>query len=550
MQPEQLLPLDAIGTFECRRWRSKLFRRFKVFRSHLENHYRWLATHQSHVEANRWLSETANKMKLGGTGLTIDADQQAVADYAKAKSKACELLIHDAHRRLGAEGMLALVSKEVNRTGIEFPLNDEPAPSKEAKVAALARVCDHSWWKRKLIKWQSRELEAFARELGFVSKKAGAYISNISFARRNDRKRGNRALLEKLQAENELGQTYTLAQLADLSVSNPAIRRTELMVRMRGFENIANECEGQYTGQFYTLTCPSKYHARSKLGTLNPKYNGSTPLEAQEYLNGVWQRTRAAWKRQGIEAFGMRVAEPHHDGTPHWHLLLFFKSEQVQSATSILQRYALEEDGNEPGAQEHRLKVVDIDPNRGSATGYIAKYISKNIDGYGIDADNYGLDAKDSSQRIEAWASTWGIRQFQQIGGASVTVWRELRRLDAETIDAALLAKLMQAADAGEWDMFNELMGGAICPRTERPVRPMYLTKVEENRYGELIKKLSGLLYISSKVITRVHTWVVSIVSPNTPNEMRNENTGGSQMSCLSSGLAFPPDRATLEFCQ
>ncbi|WP_317929941.1 hypothetical protein [Halioxenophilus sp. WMMB6] len=62
---------------------------------------------------------------------------------------------------------------------------------------------------------------------------------------------------------------------------------------------------------------------------------------------------------------------------------------------------------------------------------------SENIDGHGIDSDSYGFDAKDDVTRIEAWASTWAIRQFQKIGGASVTVWRELRRLDAQTIVSA-----------------------------------------------------------------------------------------------------------------
>ncbi|MBU2987160.1 replication endonuclease [Saccharophagus degradans] len=209
-------------------------------------------------------------------------------------------------------------------------------------------------------------------------------------------------------------------------------------------------------------------------------------------MNKVWQLTRSAWKRNGIEAFGMRVVEPHHDGTPHWHLLLFFPADLADKASEIFTKYALQEDGDEPGAALRRLQVETIDPSKGSATGYIAKYISKNIDGYGIDADLYGLEAKDSAQRTEAWASTWGIRQFQQIGGASVTVWRELRRLDDETIDAGLLAELIRAADSAEWDRFTELMGGAVCPRNERPVRPMYLESKTENKYGEIIKKLKA----------------------------------------------------------
>ena len=44
-----------------------------------------------------------------------------------------------------------------------------------------------------------------------------------------------------LVAENELGDTYTLAELAELSTSNPINRRHELMTRIRGFEEFAQQ---------------------------------------------------------------------------------------------------------------------------------------------------------------------------------------------------------------------------------------------------------------------------------------------------------------------
>ena len=228
----------------------------------------------------------------------------------------------------------------------------------------------------------------------------------------------------------------------------------------------------------------------------NPRYDGTTPREAQAYLAKLWARIRAALKRKGASIYGFRIAEPNHDGTPHWHLLVFHEAGMEADIKSTVWRYALEDSGNERGASIHRVDFKSIDWSRGTAAGYIAKYVAKNIDGYKLDKDLYGNDALETSARVEAWASTWGIRQFQQVGGPPVGPWRELRRVEEVAEDnpdflkAAHRAVNKLAVIEGRenasvaWDHYCQAQGGVFAGRSYR-IRISYGESKGLGKYGE-----------------------------------------------------------------
>lgn len=306
---------------------------------------------------------------------------------------------------------------------------------------------------------------------------AGLYASDEAVKRRTQQRARNKRIMQSMEATNDLGQTYNMQDLCDLGVANPKNRRMEIMTRIAGFDAIA-QLQG-HAAEFYTLTTPSKYHARHHItGKLQKNYNGATPADSQKYLVKVFSRIRAKLHRDKIDVYGVRVAEPHHDGTPHWHLLLFCEAHQVQALRNVMKKYALAEDGNEDGASKHRFKAEAIDRSKGTAAGYIAKYISKNIDGFNNEGNSIGEDyeavagddnATNTARRVDAWAATWGIRQFQQLGGHSVTVWRELRRAEVKYIQDEKFKAIAEAADVGAWDRYNQLNGGVMRSFYEYP---------------------------------------------------------------------------------
>lgn len=342
--------------------------------------------------------------------------------------------IHD------AKALRARLAWMVTNNGLEVPkIQDD--------VQFIRRCVDPNWWLRNLRRVHGRTFEHAAMRLGFVSVRAGAYASNETVQRHMAATRRNAQMLARTNMVNEEGHEYTLAELAARGVGNKAIRRGELMLRMAGCEAIANELG--HVGVFVTLTLPSKYHATlAKTGTPNPKYCGVDARQAQAALMDVWSCIRAKNHRDGLRPYGFRIAEPHHDGCPHWHLLLFVPADQVTRLSRNLKLYALAEDRDEPGAAKNRIKIVRIEADKGTAAGYIAKYVAKNIDdahldqhidqdGHVIDTDLVGDQVIKPSQRVEAWASTWGIRQFQAVGQPPVTIWRELRRVaEAQVADA------------------------------------------------------------------------------------------------------------------
>lgn len=485
--------------------RLKLLNKVSVLRAPIEKHADRLAEKIGHSESMQWLRSTVKRLQYMDALIT-DLNGRELAAWAEEKSHLFELNLTRESMNEGAKSARNYMSESLAAAGVEFDSWDDL----DKVTAMAARMIQKEWWIRNAKK-QFTIVEDVLRECGEVHIYASPYVSSWSLNKFRKQQQTNRAFLESREAINQYNQSYTLAELSDKSISKPLNRRNELMTRIRGTEELAVEMG--CIGYFITLTCPSKYHAVKSNGKHNRKFfrfGCPTVRAGHKYLNNVWKLIRTYCSNNMLRFCGLRTVEPNHDGCPHWHMMLFCLPEHGQSICDAFMNYGLQEDGNEKGAQENRVKIVKIDPEKGTASGYVAKYISKNIDGKHIDTDlETGRSGSDAAERITAWARRHRIRQFQFFGGASVTVWREVRRFKVENAPA-LISDIFTAAKLPDWKEFVKLMGGMFAGRNQT-LKPHY-SEPEENQFGELVSSIKGVSKGAETIITRFYEWTIQKV--------------------------------------
>ncbi|HAI3445373.1 TPA: replication endonuclease, partial [Escherichia coli] len=418
-------------------------------------------------------------------------------------------------------------------------------PDTELLPGAILRLTCAEWWKRKLwllrCEWREEQLRAAC----LVSRKTSPYLSQDALSEFRAQREKTRDFLKSFMLENEDGFTIDLETVYYAGVSNPVHRKAEMMATMKGLELLA-EARGD-KAVFLTVTCPSKYHATTENGHPNPKWNGATMRDSSDYLvNTFFAAVRKKLNRDGLRWYGIRTVEPHHDGTVHWHMMVFAHPEEIDTIVSHTRDIAIQEDRHELGDDiTPRFKAEYVDGSKGTPTSYIATYIGKNLDSRAVD----GIDPKTGKPRVDhetgksmtesveraiGWARLHRVRQFQFFGIPSRQVWRELRRLASQMArnpegpqrlkDDAMDA-VLAAADAGCFATYIEKQGGVLVPRKDYLIRTAYDLADELNDYGEQSVQIYGIwspfIGESSRVCTHPDNWKLVRRKPEAEDSAR-----------------------------
>lgn len=389
---------------------------------------------------------------------------------------------------------------------------------------SLARMLCADWWYRKLWQMRCEWREEQLRAVCLVNKKASPYVSYEAVIHKREQRRKSLEFFQSHELVNADGDTLDMEDVVNASSSNPAHRRNEMMACVKGLELIA-EMRGD-CAVFYTITCPSRFHATLNNGRPNPKWTSETVRQSSDYLVDTFAAFRKALHKVGLRWYGVRVAEPHHDGTVHWHLLCFMRKKDRRTLTALLRKFAIREDraelGNNTGP---RFKSELINPRKGTPTSYIAKYISKNIDGRGLAKEiskETGNSLRDSAEHVSAWASLHRVQQFRFFGIPGRQAYRELRLLagqaaraqgdkkaGAPVLENARLDAVLAAADVGCFATYIMKQGGVLVPRKNHLIRTAYELNDEPGTYGDHGIRIYGIWspIVEGRICTHAMKW-------------------------------------------
>lgn len=417
-----------------------------------------------------------------------DADLAAWANRRAAEAEGIKAAA-------GADLMMqtAALMGHWQRWGLEAPkLNRQRTPA-----GVVARMIDKLQWRRAArMRWaQLQEMRAI--DAGKVHRRAGLYVSDAMLRYVKQRRSETRELLEQMIAVSSEGETIDLLTAVDASNANPKVRRHEMMARIVGLDDLSVH-RGD-AAIFLTLSLASRYHShcwRDGKVTRNPKWDeagGALPREGQQRMSELWDEAIRKLRKARVQLYGLRTVQPHHDGTPHWHVLLFCDPVNVARINLVMRETFLQDEPDEPGAKEHRVDSKLIDRTKGSAVGYVSRYIARAINGADLrdlrEKDDDGVQRKVSEsisgvERVTAWASVWRIRLFQFVGTPPQTWAREFRRMNGPLPDWAL-ETARDFADLGDYCNFTDFCGGPAVAKKHRPFATWREPGKRLNRYEE-----------------------------------------------------------------
>jgi len=176
------------------------------------------------------------------------------------------------------------------------------------------------------------------------------------------------------------------------------------------------------------------------------------------------------YKKKGYKINYIRVVEPHKDGTPHFHILLYINKNHIGDLKEVFEKFF-------PAPRNHKSKngygeTYGFQTNIRSAAGYILKYILKSFS---------DLKKQKKVDRLQAWYIIYKIPRI-------ITSHTLLSQDDYQAVSLV----------DQRWDYLTDIKDNYVFNKLK--MKNYYYLKMVDN-YGRVIVYDNGLLQLFNKGI-------------------------------------------------
>lgn len=411
-------------------------------------------------QRNAWEAVAVWHPLATGAAAFMAAMCPAEGSPAHPRSRGCRLMA----RTDDANQMAETLAEE--RKAIQQIMAD--LSPETALTPDMLRQRDPKYWRRILKKEAMAARQYWQWALGAACAGGKEYCADFTFQSWQERRAAGKAFALAHQAQAPDGTVVSLARIKD---AHERGRLVALYAQTQGMEAMADRFG--LVPLFLTLTLPGRFHPHPTSKTfLDREWTPREgPRTAWTRLQGDWALLRAHLHNHGVDTFGLRVAEPHKDGCPHLHALIWVRPSDVMtvyrcmagifperprrkngagrpipdqpirdgSGRPVVQaklviirdrkgapRIRKEKDGAGVPLDEDRRRQMAVArakrnlPDAATPTSYVMKYILTTVADVAVDeAEAAGFRASDkasSANRVRAQMSEMGVRRFALVG--------------------------------------------------------------------------------------------------------------------------------------
>lgn len=267
----------------------------------------------------------------------------------------------------------------------------------------------YKFWVKRIKNTILQNHQQLARRLNLVGKNRAKFVTSKAIDNYHETVIKQKEFANSnVIINNNTGETFPLPELP--------LQYYRKYSEILSFVNGLNEYafDHNYSAASVTITAPRKFHSKLDITADTP-----TPCVAKKWLLDRWQCYTNLVRQWPTNSFTFRIIDPHQDGTPHFHALLYFPSDMAdRHKSALINAFELKSIVN-----TKRFEWEDIDYTDNYALRYIVGKLKPVID-----SDN-NFDSSNDVVRRAAFLATWNMRSHDFTGIPSITrgLWNELR---------------------------------------------------------------------------------------------------------------------------